>query len=180
VRSPRDSAIAGVGISIPIMSQASLFLRYDGEYSGTSQNHSGSAGFRYSFGAPPPAMPPVPPAPMPPAPPAVQQQTFVVFFDFDKSTLTPEGAKVVDAAIAQAKRGQATRIQVNGYTDTVGTVQYNLALSQRRAKTVHDYMVAHGIPDQEIDAQGFGKTHLRVPTADGVREAQNRRVEIVF
>jgi outer membrane protein OmpA-like peptidoglycan-associated protein len=41
-------------------------------------------------------------------------------------------------------------------------------------------MVSHGIPDQEIDAQGFGKTHLRVPTADGVREAQNRRVEIVF
>jgi outer membrane protein OmpA-like peptidoglycan-associated protein len=69
-----------------------------------------------------------------------------------------------------------------GYTDTSGTAKYNMGLSQRRADSVKAYMVDHSIPEGVITTQAFGEdpAHLRVHTADGVREVQNRRVEITY
>ena len=67
-----------------------------------------------------------------------------------------------------------------GYTDTSGTPRYNLGLSQRRADAVKGYMSSHGVSDGVITTQAFGETNLRVQTADGVRELQNRRVEITY
>jgi len=118
--------------------------------------------------------------PPPPPPPPVQARTFIVFFNFDKSNLTEAGKKIVDSAAAVAKDNVPTRIQVNGYTDAAGTKQYNLALSRRRAETVRAALVADGVAPGRISTAAFGKENQRVPTPDGVREPQNRRVEILI
>lgn len=75
---------------------------------------------------------------------------------------------------------QYTRIEVNGHTDTSGTPSYNMALSLRRAHAVAGELVRDGVPAMAISIRGFGKTNLLVPTGPGVREPQNRRVEIVI
>ena len=67
-----------------------------------------------------------------------------------------------------------------GYTDTSGPTTYNQGLSQRRADAVKAYMTSRSIPDSVIQTNAFGETNLRVQTADGVREVQNRRVEITY
>ena len=75
---------------------------------------------------------------------------------------------------------QYTRIEVNGYTDTSGTPRYNQGLSVRRAQAVAAELVRDGVPAAAISIHGFGETNLLVPTGPGVREPQNRRVEIVI
>jgi OmpA-OmpF porin, OOP family len=144
--------------------------------------HTVMIGFRYEFGGPPPAPPPTPVA-APPAPPpaavAPQRQMFIVFFEFDKSTLTADGRRIVDSAAAAYKSGKSG-VQIAGYTDLAGTQQYNLALSKRRADTVKAALVRDGVPASAIDESWHGKENPRVPTADGVREPQNRRVEITM
>jgi outer membrane protein OmpA-like peptidoglycan-associated protein len=127
---------------------------------------------------PPPPPPPAPPAP-PPVPAPEAQRSFQVFFDFDKSDITAAAAKVIKAAAESAKAGHATKIVVTGHTDTVGSAAYNQALSERRAAAVKRALVADGLPEAEIGTLGVGKSGLLVPTADGVREPQNRRAEIV-
>jgi OmpA-OmpF porin, OOP family len=144
----------------------------------------------YHFGAPPPPPPPVPaaapPPPMPPPapvavpPPARVPPVFLVFFDFDKANLTPAGAKIVQQAAAAYSSSGAARINVTGYTDLVGSAAYNLQLSQRRAATVRRYLLTLGVPAAAIIEQGRGKQDPRVPTAEGVPNAENRRVEIVL
>jgi len=128
--------------------------------------------------APPPvaAAPPPPPAPAPAPPPPHRE--FVVYFEFDKSDLTPEGSKVVSDAAAAYKQTGSARIAVTGYTDLSGTQQYNLGLSKRRADVVHAALVRQGVPDGSIAEAWRGKENPAVPTPDGVREPRNRRVEI--
>jgi outer membrane protein OmpA-like peptidoglycan-associated protein len=144
--------------------------------------HTVMVGFRYEFGGAPPAPPPTPvvapPAP-PPAAVAPQSQVFIVFFEFDKSSLTPDARRVVDNAAAAYKSGKSG-VAIAGYTDLSGTQQYNLALSKRRADTVKAALVRDGVPASAIDESWHGKENPRVPTAEGVREPQNRRVEITM
>jgi OmpA-OmpF porin, OOP family len=134
-------------------------------------------GLTYRFLPPPPPPAPMPvaaPAPPPPPPPRV----FLVFFDFDRYNLTPDARRVIEAAAAAYKSTGSARIDVSGYTDLAGTQAYNLRLSRRRADTVAAYMVRLGVPRNVMDVKWFGKENPRVPTPDGVREPQNRRVEI--
>ena len=133
-------------------------------------------GIRYAFGAPPP---PPPPAPVEMPAPAVAR-SYLVFFDWDKADLTDRARQIVSEAAANSTKVQYTRIEVNGYTDTSGTPKYNQGLSVRRAKAVAAELVKDGVPEAAIAIQGFGETHLLVPTGPGVREPQNRRVEIII
>jgi outer membrane protein OmpA-like peptidoglycan-associated protein len=143
------------------------------------RSHTALVNLTYHFGMmPPPAPVAAPPAP-PPAAVAPQKQVFIVFFEFDKSSLTADGRRVVDAAAAAFKSGKSG-VAIAGYTDLAGTQQYNLALSKRRAETVKTALVRDGVPAAAIDEKWFGKQNPRVPTADGVREPQNRRVEITM
>jgi outer membrane protein OmpA-like peptidoglycan-associated protein len=119
-----------------------------------------------------------PPAVQPPMAPVAH--SYQVFFDFNKSDLTPEAVKVVDQAAANAAPAKVTRIDVTGHTDTVGSDAYNMRLSRRRAESVAAELEARGIPSSEIAIFAKGKKDLLVPTADGVREPQNRRVQIVY
>jgi opacity protein-like surface antigen len=129
----------------------------------------------YNWGAPPMGM--VPPAP--PAPPG-QVQSFIVFFDFDRATLTSTAVQTIQQAAAQAKSGQVARLTVTGHADRSGSDAYNMALSLRRANAVKDQLVRDGIAASSIAIIGRGESQPLVPTADGVREPQNRRVEIVL
>jgi outer membrane protein OmpA-like peptidoglycan-associated protein len=103
-----------------------------------------------------------------------------VFFDWDKATLTDRARSIIKEAADNSTRVQYTRIDVNGYTDTSGTPQYNQGLSVRRAQAVAGELVRDGVSQGSIGIQGFGETHLLVPTGAGVREPQNRRVEIII
>jgi len=138
-------------------------------------------GVRYAFGTAA-LMPPAPaPAPAPVAAPApVPAKTYLVFFDWDKSDLTPRATQIIAQAASDSKTQQTTTIDVSGYTDTSGTPTYNQGLSERRAEAVAAQLVTDGVPRSEIETHAFGETHLLVPTGPGVREPQNRRVEIVL
>lgn len=105
--------------------------------------------------------------------------TYQVFFDFDKSELTPEARSILRQAAEHAKSGSSVRITLTGHTDTVGSAAYNMGLSDRRAQSAASEMIADGIPSPEIVTHGVGKSGLLVPTADGIREPRNRRVEIM-
>lgn len=121
------------------------------------------------------AMPAPAPSPAPAAP-----KTYLVFFDFDKSDLTPEGQIIVKNAADNATKSNTTRISVTGHTDTVGSDAYNLRLSKRRALSVQQELVRDGVSRSEIAIFAKGKSEPLVPTADGVKEPQNRRVQIVL
>jgi iron complex outermembrane receptor protein len=138
---------------------------------------------RYTFGGGEehPSAPAEPAAAMAPAAPAQKTpKSYLVFFDFDKSALTPEGRSIVDQAAANAEPAHVTQITVTGHTDTVGSDAYNMRLSRRRAESVAAELEAKGISSNEITLVAKGKRDPLVPTGDGVREPQNRRVEIVY
>jgi outer membrane immunogenic protein len=129
----------------------------------------------YHFGVPPP-----PPAPVAaPAPPPAAPKVFIVFFDWDKDTITPEGQQIIVQAADAWKAGAPVQIQVTGYTDRSGSPGYNQRLSERRANNVARALAALGVPKEDMIVTGRGENDNRVPTAPGVREPQNRRVEIV-
>jgi porin len=129
---------------------------------------------------PPPAMPGIPtPAPVA-APAPATAQTYLVFFDWDRANLTPRADEIISNAAAESHSEALTTIDVSGYTDTSGSAVYNQGLSVRRAQAVEAQLVSDGVPASEIEIHGFGATHLLVPTGPGVREPQNRRVEIIM
>ncbi len=103
-----------------------------------------------------------------------------MFFDWDRADLTDRARQIVRQAAENSTRVQYTRIEVNGYTDTSGTPEYNQRLSVRRAQAISAELIRDGVPREAIAVQGFGETHLLVPTKAGVREPQNRRVEIIL
>jgi len=133
----------------------------------------GDIGLRWTFGQPPPPAPAAIPAP-------AAARSYLVFFDWDKATLTDRARQIIREAAGNSTKVQYTRIEVNGYTDTSGTQRYNQGLSVRRAEAVAAELVRDGVPREVVSIQGFGETRLLVPTGPGVREPQNRRVEIII
>jgi outer membrane protein OmpA-like peptidoglycan-associated protein len=143
-------------------------------------NNSFQAGLRYQLFQPAPPAPAPAPAPVAAAPAPAPAKTYLVFFDWDKSSLTPRATQIIAEAASDSKTTAVTTINVSGYTDTSGTPVYNQGLSERRAKAVAAQLVTDGVPPAEIETHAYGETHLLVPTGPGVREPQNRRVEIVL
>jgi outer membrane protein OmpA-like peptidoglycan-associated protein len=125
--------------------------------------------------SPPPLI--VAEAPPPPAPPPAIRR-FIVFFDFDRSSLTAESKQVVAVAVMTAKDTGMVRILVTGHTDTVGSQRYNQALSERRAGAVKTEMMRLGLGGTEIATLGKSFSEPLVATGPGVREPQNRRAVI--
>lgn len=102
---------------------------------------------------------------------------FTVFFDWDSSAISPDAVSVLDSTVASTAGCGSATIRVAGYADRSGSDGYNMGLSSRRAEAVRSYLVSQGVTAQ-VTTQAFGESNPRVPTADGVRELQNRRVEI--
>ncbi|QQS15110.1 MAG: OmpA family protein [Rhodospirillales bacterium] len=127
----------------------------------------------YNWGAPPSG-------PEAPKPVVSGKKSYIVFFDFDRALITPTAATTIKQAATDAKAGKSTRLDVTGHADKSGGDAYNMALSLRRANAVKDQLVREGIPANQIAVVGRGESMPLVQTADGVREPQNRRVEIVL
>jgi hypothetical protein len=161
-----SQVISGLSAPVPIN------LKAQSQY-----NHSFLLGVRYAFNVATP-VPIAPPTPAVPAP--APARSYLVFFDWDKATLSDRARQIVKEAADNSTHVQYTRIEVNGYTDTSGTPRYNMGLSIRRANAVKAELIKDGVPQNAIAIQGFGETHLLVPTGPGVREPQNRRVEIII
>ena len=184
-------AIAGVGWNVNEQFRINLEGRYYGttapnyNYAGSvagipyqlngtipNNNFSLMVGFQLKFGDAPAAAPPPPPVVAPPS--------FMVFFDWDRSNLSAQALTTIKQAASAYKTKGNARITATGHTDTSGPEAYNMALSLRRANTVKDALVREGVPATAIAVIGRGEAGLLVKTADGVREPQNRRVEIVI
>ena len=118
-------------------------------------------------------------APAAAAPAAIQPETYVVYFDWNKFNIKPEAAQVLDKVIAAAKASGTASISDTGYADRSGTEDYNLKLSLKRADAVRDYLIKGGIAADRITVSGRGEADPAVPTADGVKEPRNRRVELI-
>jgi outer membrane protein OmpA-like peptidoglycan-associated protein len=197
------------GLSLPISHNLDLGMRYryfrpdgadhfnaaDGsDRRGKLRSHSLLATLTYNFGAhspepaSEPAAAPPPPAPPPPAPPppplpvaaSCNRGPFITFFDWDKAEITADAASILDSAIQAYGNCNSVAIALAGYTDSSGTPAYNLGLATRRDQAVAGYLASHGVPSAAITSRAFGEANQRVPTADGVRELQNRRVEISY
>jgi len=161
---------------------------------GDSGEHRIMVGLRWSFGAPKPApkaepMPvpvqaPAPaPAPKPeakPAPAPEAPRNYLVFFDWDKSNLTADARAIIKAAATNRGTMSVTRIQATGHADRSGPDAYNMGLSKRRAESVKAELIKLGVPAGEIVILWKGERDPLVQTPDGVREPQNRRVEIIL
>jgi Cu-Zn family superoxide dismutase len=116
------------------------------------------------------------------AAPAVAQvqegQLFRVFFDWAKPELTRDAETTLGEVLTAYQRDKPSRIDIAGHTDRSGSDAVNLAASRRRAEAVKTYLVAQGIPAALLRVSAYGERSPIVPTEDGVREGQNRRVEI--
>jgi outer membrane protein OmpA-like peptidoglycan-associated protein len=110
-----------------------------------------------------------------PLPPA----QFTLFFVEGRDELTDESRKIVDSVFAEIARRPVADVMVIGHTDTVGTDAANDALSRQRAEVVRSAFVGRGLAVDKVTTIGRGKRELAVPTADGVAEPRNRRVEIL-
>ncbi len=143
-----------------------------GTISFQNQNILALIGLQFKFGAPE--------APPPPPPATVAPPSFMVFFDWDRSNLSQQALNTIKQAAAAFKSKGNARITATGHTDTSGPEAYNMALSLRRANAVKDALVREGVPAAAITVIGRGEQGLLVQTGDGVREPQNRRVEIVI
>lgn len=132
---------------------------------------------------PAPVVKPAPaptPAPAPEPKPVTVPGPFMVFFDFDKTVLTADARSIIERAAKAFKQVGAARIAASGHADRAGTEKYNEGLAQRRAQVVRGALIAEGVPANKINIRSFGETSPLVATNDGVREWQNRRVEIVL
>ena len=101
-----------------------------------------------------------------------------MLFDFDKSTIKPEAAQILDRLVAFMNENKGQRAALSGHTDNIGTEAYNLKLSDRRWTSVRDYVVKKGVDCGRVSGQGFGESK---PIADNKTKegrAKNRRVEI--
>jgi OOP family OmpA-OmpF porin len=175
--------IIGVGYNIDAQFRVNLDGRYYGTTSPTFNGLGGSSyqnnnvmamlSLQVKFGAPTVAA--AAPAAAAPAAPS-----FMVFFDWDRSNLSAQALNTIKQAAGAYKTKGSARITATGHTDKSGPDAYNMALSLRRANTVKDALVREGVPATAISVIGKGETQPLVQTADGVREPQNRRVEIVI
>ena len=99
-------------------------------------------------------------------------------FDFDKSTIKPEAAQILDRLVAFMNENKTSRVALSGFTDSVGTEAYNLKLSDRRWMSVRDYVVKKGVERGRRSGQGFGESKPIASNATADGRAKNRRVEI--
>ena len=163
-------------------------------------------GLQLMFGAPTPPPPPVvrelppppPPEPAPPPPPPappptcvapagfqvdancrIIEQTLVVRavdFEFNSAELTLPARQTLDEVAASLVKQPELKVEIQGYTDSTGSAEYNLHLSQKRSESVRSYLISKGVNPVGLTAKGFGKANPIATNATTEGRAQNRRV----
>jgi peptidoglycan-associated lipoprotein len=104
--------------------------------------------------------------------PPVRTYTFEdVYFDFDRYSLRPEATRVLDEAVTAMRENTTLRLEIEGHTCNIGTAEYNLALGDRRANAVKDYLVSRGISADRLRTVSYGEER---PKYDNSREETRR------
>jgi outer membrane protein OmpA-like peptidoglycan-associated protein len=103
-----------------------------------------------------------------------------VYFDWDQDTLRDDARRTLDQVAQAYAAGGRPQVVLAGHADRSGSATYNVGLSQRRANNTRDYLASRGVSAGSMTTQAFGESRPAVETADGVREPDNRRVEITF
>jgi outer membrane protein OmpA-like peptidoglycan-associated protein len=102
-----------------------------------------------------------------------------VLFAFNQYTLKPDAREKLAKVSGILLAYPGLTVQVEGYTDNVGSDQYNLKLSQQRADAVHDYLVSQGVPGTAVSATGYGTSNPVADNSTAAGRGQNRRVQLV-
>lgn len=112
--------------------------------------------------------------------PQLPADTRLIFFDWGEAEVSRDAAAILDTVVADFRAAPATtvRIELRGHSDRSGPEWANRRASRHRAEAVRGWLVERGIPARSIDVLADGEARQIIPTEDGVREAQNRRVEI--
>ncbi len=110
---------------------------------------------------------------------ALREQT-VFYFDFDQSTLKEEGKAALQAHAAYLAASNTARVVLEGHADERGTVEYNLALGERRAMTVRRFLMANGASAEQLQVVSFGEERPAVMGSTEESYSQNRRVEVKY
>lgn len=132
--------------------------------------------WRRMQGQPAPVVAAAPPPP--PNPACGETIAGIIFFDFDVDAVPASASQTLDAVVQNTASCSWQRLVVTGHTDRAGSDAYNNALSIRRANNVAALLASRGIDSGKLEVSGHGETEPRVPTVDGERNPQNRRVEI--
>ena len=103
---------------------------------------------------------------------------FLVFFDWGKPELGGDTKATLDKVAEVYAAAPGSRLRIEGHTDRSGSAAVNLTSARRRAAEVRDYLVSKGVPRGAVSIVSHGERRPLIPTEDGVREVQNRRVEI--
>lgn len=114
------------------------------------------------------------------SPAAAAADVYIVFFDWDQSTITDGALEILNDVAADYASGGVSGVDVVGHADRSGPDAYNMALSLRRAEAVQSSLAGLGVPEGSISVDGLGESQPLVETPDGVREPSNRRAEIRF
>lgn len=107
-------------------------------------------------------------------------QVWRIFFPFDKSSLSNEAKTFIDRIVSAYQSQKPKAVTVTGHADASGTSQYNQALSERRANAVVNALANKGVPSTVVNERALGENNLPKPTADGVKEPENRQVSVTF
>jgi outer membrane protein OmpA-like peptidoglycan-associated protein len=112
--------------------------------------------------------------------PPVKEYTFEdVYFDFDRYSLRPEATRVLDVAIAAVKENATLRVEIEGHTCNIGTAEYNLALGDRRANAVKDYLVSRGVTADRLRTVSYGEARPKYDNSREETRRLNRRAALV-
>lgn len=109
---------------------------------------------------------------------AVETTSTILYFPFDEAALSGSASMALDQLVGYVKSAGNVGITINGHADRVGTDEYNMTLSEARAKYVQDALLRAGVPENLIHYFAFGESDPEIDTADGEEEPLNRRVEI--
>src|SRR5262245_41269576 len=158
---------------------------YNNEVHGVGKVRYSTAGVALTLQQSPPAPPPAPvvqaAAPTPAPAPATKKKIVLrgVNFDFDKSNIRPDAQPILEEACKTLKAEPEIPVSCDGYTDSIGSEEYNMGLSKRRANAVRDWLIKCGIQASRLTARGFGETNPVASNATAEGRAQNRRTELV-
>ena len=112
--------------------------------------------------------------------PAQKTYTFQdVHFDFDRYNLKPEAVKILDEAVTTLRENPDLRVTIEGHCDSIGTSEYNLALGERRANAVRDYLVNRGVAAGRMETVSYGEERPKADNSTAEGRALNRRASLV-
>jgi len=130
---------------------------------------------------PEPKPEPVPPAPTPPPPPPVAEPVKIILedihFDFDKATLTSAAIEILARDIATLKENPGVNVQIEGHTCAHGAEDYNMALGERRANAVKEYLANQGIAAERMTTISYGETRLAMPEIPTPKNKQSKEAK---